>query len=109
VRRFNELLPELDRAGVDVIGASVDTAEENAAFREAEGLGYELVSDPTRELVEELGLGIDIEEYGRRSARCTYLLEPDGTILRIWQVGRGDAILDHPGEVLDAVRELAPA
>ena len=92
-----------------MIGASVDTDEQNAAFREAEGLGYELVSDPGRELAEELGLVIDIEGYGLRSARYTYLLEPDGTILRIWKVGRGDAILEHPGEVLEAVRELAAA
>ena len=107
MRRFNELLPELDRAGVDVIGASVDTSEQNAAFREAEGLDYDLVSDPTAELADELGLVIDIEDYGLRSARYTYLLEPDGTILRIWQVGRGDAILEHPGQVLEAVHELA--
>ena len=92
-----------------MIGASVDTGDQNAAFREAEGLDYELVSDPTRELVDELGLVIDIEGHGPRSARYTYLLEPDGTILRIWKVGRGDAIVEHPGEVLEAVRELAAA
>ena len=84
-----------------MIGASVDTGDQNAAFREAEGLDYELVY--------ELGLVIDIEGHGPRSARYTYLLEPDGTILRIWKVGRGDAIVEHPGEVLEAVRELAAA
>jgi peroxiredoxin Q/BCP len=107
VRRFNELLPELDRAGVDVIGASVDTIEDNAAFREAEGLGYELVSDTGAELSDELGIANEIEGYGVRSARYTYLLEPDGTIVRIWKVGGGDAIVEHPGEVLETARALA--
>ena len=105
VRRFNELLPEFDRAGVDVIGASMDTSERNGAFAEAEGLAYDLDSDPTAELTDELGIVIDIENYGLRSARYTYLLEADGTILRIWQVGGGDAIDAHPDEVLEAVSD----
>lgn len=83
-----------------MIGASVDTSELNAEFAEREELAYELVSDPTRELADELGLLTD----AGTAARTSYLLAPDGTILRLWQVGRGDAIDAHPGEVLDAVR-----
>jgi len=88
-----------------VLGASVDSSEVNAEFREQEGLEYSLFSDPTRELAGELGL---LTEKGN-AARTTYLLDPDGTILRIWQVGGGDAIDAHPDEVLEAVRELAAA
>ena len=55
----------------------------------------------------ELGL---IEEMGEdrvlRTARYTYLLEPDGTIVKIWQVGKGELIDVHPDEVLDFAQKL---
>jgi peroxiredoxin len=85
-----------------VIGASVDTSELNAEFAAKEELAYELVSDPTRELADELGLLTGAEPPV--AARTSYLLAPDGAILRIWEVGGGDAIDAHPGEVLQAVR-----
>jgi peroxiredoxin Q/BCP len=101
------LLGEFDGAGVDVIGASIDPEELNAEFREKEQLEYGLVSDTTHELANQLGL---IEEMGEnrvlRAARYTYLLEPDGTIVEIWQVGKGELIDTHPDEVLDFVRKL---
>jgi peroxiredoxin len=91
---------------VEILGASVDEPEYNAEFKDAEALRYDLVSDPGKELAEELGLLKDVGDHGLRTARFTYLLEPDGTILRIWEVGPGDAIEAHPGEVLEVVRGL---
>ena len=87
-----------------MIGASVDAKGDNARFREEEGFAYAIVSDPTRELARELGLLREIEGYGLRARRFTYLLGADGTIERIWKVGGGDAIDAHPGEVLEALR-----
>jgi peroxiredoxin Q/BCP len=93
-----------------VIGASLDPEELNAEFREKEELEYDLVSDTTHELGNELGL---VEEMGDnkvlRAARTTYLLEPDGTILKIWQVGRGELIDAHPDEVLAFVHGFRAA
>ena len=93
-----------------MIGASLDPEELNAEFREKEELEYELVSDTTHVLGNELGL---VEEMGEaktlRAARTTYLLEPDGTILKLWQVGRGDLIDVHPDEVLAFVHGLRAA
>jgi peroxiredoxin len=93
-----------------VIGASLDPEELNAEFRAKEELEYDLVSDPMHELGDELGL---VQEPGDdnvlRARRITYLLEPDGTILKIWQVGRGDLIDVHPDEVLAFVHGLRPA
>jgi peroxiredoxin Q/BCP len=109
VRRFNELLGDFGRAGVEVVGASVDEPGLNASFCDAESLGYELVSDPGKELADELGLLTETGDHGLRTARYTYLLDPDGTILRIWEVGSGDAIDVHPDEVLEAVRQAGDA
>ncbi len=89
-----------------MIGASLDPEELNAEFREQEELEYELVSDTTHALGNELGL---VEEKTQRAARTTYLLESDGTILKLWQVGRGDLIDVHPDEVLAFVHGLRAA
>jgi peroxiredoxin Q/BCP len=108
VRRFDALLDDFDRAGVDVLGASVDEPEYNAEFCDAEGLRYDLVSDPGGELAGELGILQDLSEHGHglRARRVTYLVEPDGTILKLWVVGAGDAIDAHPDEVLELVLAL---
>jgi peroxiredoxin len=89
-----------------VIGASLDPEALNAEFREKEELDFDLVSDPTHELGDELGLVKVGDDEVSRAARITYLLEPDGTILKIWEVGRGDLIDVHPDEVLAFVHGL---
>ena len=90
-----------------MIGASLDREELNAEFRAKEKLGFDLVSDPTHELGEALGI---VEATGEsrtlRAARYTYLLEPDGAIIEIWRVGPGELIDRHPDEVLEAARRL---
>jgi peroxiredoxin Q/BCP len=106
VRRYNELVDDFDRSGVDVVGASVDEADVNARFCDAEGLRYELVSDPSKALADELGLVEEIGNHGLRTARVTYLIEPGGTILQIWTVTSYEAIHAHPEEVLATVRQL---
>jgi peroxiredoxin Q/BCP len=107
VRRYNDLVDDFDRAGADILGASVDVADLNARFCDAEGLRYQLISDPGKELAQELGLLEEIGEYGMRTARVTYLIEANGTILQIWRVARGvDAIDVHPDTVLERVRRL---
>ena len=88
------------------MAASVDEPDLNAEFRSTEGLRYDLISDPDRELAKDLGLLMDAGDYGLRTARVTYLLDPDGTIVRIWEVGPGDAIDVHPDEVLETVQRL---
>jgi len=108
-RRFDDLLVDFDRVGVDILGAGVDEPDLNASFCEAESLGYELVSDPGKELAEELGLLKETGDHGIRTARYSYLLDPDGTILRIWNVGTGDANDAHPDEVLEAVQQAGEA
>jgi peroxiredoxin len=73
-------------------------------FQAKEELPYALVSDPSRDLTGKLGILMDGAERGLIATRVTYLLNRDGMIVRIWEVGAGDAIDVHPDEVLAAVR-----
>ena len=75
-------------------------------FRLKNQLRFEVVSDPTRELITELGIVRESESRGRIAQRVTYLLDPDGTIAKVWEVEDIDA---HPGEVLEEVRTYVRA
>ena len=48
---FQGALPELTKAGFQVIGISPDTPEKLARFRDTEELDYGLLSDPGREAI----------------------------------------------------------
>ena len=78
----------------------------NAEFRAKEGLRFELVSDPSRRLITELGIVRESEQRGQIARRVTYLLDPDGTIVKVWEV---EDIDDHPVEVLAEVRTYVRA
>jgi peroxiredoxin len=84
----------------------VDEEARNREFAAREHLRFRLLSD-SRELAAELGILEEIEGYGSLAARVTYLLDPDGTVLRFWRVGPGEAVDRHPDEVLAAARALA--
>ena len=102
--RFNERYDAFREAGVEVIGVSVDPDEANRCFAEDEGLRFPLVSDPTQELTQELGLLKDYGEYGMLARRVTFLLDRDGVVRHIWPV---NDVESHADEVLAAAKELA--
>jgi peroxiredoxin len=64
------------------------------------------VSDVSRRLTSKLGILKDGADRGMIATRVTYLLDGDGTILRFWEVGTGDAVEAHPDVVLAAVRAM---
>jgi len=75
----------------------------NAEFRAKEGLRFELVSDPSRRLITDLGIVRESEERGQIARRVTYLVDADGTIRQVWEVGPDD--LDgHADAVLASIR-----
>jgi peroxiredoxin len=76
----------------------------NAEFRAKEDLRFELVSDPSRRLITELGIVRESEQRGQIARRVTYLLDADGTIRQVWELGPDD-IDTHADAVLAAIRD----
>jgi len=70
--RFNELLDEFKRCGVEVYGVSTDPPERNRRFAEKLSLRFKLLSDPQGELASRLG----ILRGGKRPSaeRVTYII-----------------------------------
>lgn len=105
--RFSELMPELEKLGVAVVGISPDTVRDHCAFRDKYGLGVTLAADPTRQVVEAYGLWQPKKTFGREYVglvRTSFLVAADGRISHVWEVKR---IKGHAEEVLEAARQQA--
>ncbi len=80
---FRDSLTELDGAGFAVLGISPDSPEKLAAFRDAEGLTFPLLSDPDRSVMTAWGAYGEKKNYGRTVQgviRSTFVVNPDGKI-----------------------------
>ena len=88
-----------------MVGASFDPPEENKAFADAHGFGYRLLSDVDHSTGRIYGVerGPD-EPYPDYPKRITFLIAPDGTVAKVYEVTDPSA---HPGTVLDDVRSMA--
>jgi len=100
---------ELGAAGVQIVGASYNTADENGDFSEAKSLRFPLLSDPQKvagaayEVIREPGAPFEAKPY-----RYTYLIDPAGTI--VYAEDASEYPLGGYGEhVLEIVAELQTA
>jgi thioredoxin-dependent peroxiredoxin len=80
---FTGMLPELGAAGVAVLGISPDPPAKLAKFRDQEGLGFPLLSDPDRKVLEAYGAYGEKTMYGKKTVgviRSTFIIDTDGKI-----------------------------
>ncbi len=97
---FSAAKPELDVAGVTVIGVSPDLPAKLAAFTAKSGLDVTLLSDPDRTVLQAYGAYGEKQNYGRTVLgviRSTFVIGPDGTIEKAW---RNVKATGHVGRVL---------
>jgi peroxiredoxin Q/BCP len=104
-KEFSALAGEFESAGLALLGISKDTPEKHAKFAAKHGLACSLASDSQGQgLAEALGIWVEKTVYGRTfmgMERTTYLVGPDGRIVRVW---RKVKVAGHAREVLDAAR-----
>lgn len=76
---YQEVLDEIEAAGAQLVGISVDSAFCHAAFREARGLSFPLLSDfhPKGEVSRRYGAYIESRGHDNRSL---VLVDEDGTV-----------------------------
>lgn len=80
---FRDNLAELNGSGIEVLGVSPDKPAKLAKFREAEGLTFPLLSDPTKETLLAWGAFGEKTMYGKTVTgviRSTFLVDEEGTI-----------------------------
>ena len=102
---FTALKPEFEAAGVRLLGISKDSPQKHRNFIAKHDLTVALATDAQdRGLSDTLGIWTEKQNYGRTymgMVRTTYLLGPDGIILRVWPKVR---VKGHVAEVLEAAR-----
>ncbi len=108
-RDFSRLKADFDDIGVDIMGISPDGSKSKERFRAKHGVTVDLLSDETRQTVEDYGVWTKKSMYGREYMgveRTTFLIDPAGRIVRIWRKVR---VLGHAEELLAAARTLRDA
>jgi peroxiredoxin Q/BCP len=81
---FTGALDSLQDAGYTVVGISPDAPKRLAAFREQEGLGIVLLSDPDRSVLRAWGAFGDKKLYGRvveGVIRSTVVVDREGRVV----------------------------
>ena len=89
---FSEGMTSLKSSGVSVLGISVDSPFSNAAFAEANGISFPLLSDVHREAVDDYGVSLgDFVISGYTVAqRSVFVIEADGRVGYSW-------VAENPG------------
>lgn len=80
---FRDSLAPLQAAGYAVVGVSRDEPAKLRAFRERDGLTYELLSDPDHAVHEAYGAWGEKTNYGKKVEgviRSTFVIDADGTV-----------------------------
>jgi peroxiredoxin Q/BCP len=81
---FRDSLSSLQAAGYDVIGLSPDKPAKLAKFREAEGLTFPLLSDPSKEVLTAYGAYGEKQLYGKTVVgviRSTFVIDEEGRVV----------------------------
>jgi thioredoxin-dependent peroxiredoxin len=102
---FTALKPEFDKLGAGVFGVSPDSVKAHAKFRDKHALKIALLADAEKAAIEAYGVWTEKKLYGRAYMgveRSTFLIGPDGTILKSW---RGVKVPGHAAEVLAALKK----
>lgn len=104
---FTALKGEFDKAGVELLGVSKDSAKKHQNFITKHDLKTPLASDAeTGGLSDTLGIWTEKKMYGKTfmgMVRTTYLVDIDGTIAQVWNKVK---VKGHAEEVLSAAKAL---
>jgi len=103
---FTALSADFAAAGAAIIGASKDKPAKHDKFIAKHELNVDLVSDEEGILMENYGVWVEKNMYGRKYMgieRATFLIDSVGTIQQIWRKVR---VKGHAEAVLEAVKAL---
>jgi peroxiredoxin Q/BCP len=86
-----------------IVGVSVDTVDSHQQFCTKENLTFKLLADEKKEVVNQYGSVQTLGKLGDVAARNTFLVDPQGTIRKVFLKVDPNP---HSKEVLEALAEL---
>ncbi|GAB4327124.1 MAG: thioredoxin-dependent thiol peroxidase [Dehalococcoidia bacterium] len=106
---FRDHFAALQDEGAVVLGVSTDSAASHRRFREQHQLPFPLLVDEGARVASAYGAWGEKTLYGNTTigmTRSTFIIGPDGTLLKVWKRARADG---HGEAVLKALRDLKTA
>src|SRR6056297_1053768 len=103
---FNALKDSFAASDAVILGMSPDPLKKHEKFKEKYELGFPLVADEEKGVLEAYGVWVEKSMYGRKYMgveRTTFLIDREGRIARIWPKVK---VPGHAEEVLAAVESL---
>lgn len=101
-QRFEQALPEFERAGAVVVGVSTDTEASQAKFRDQCRLSFPLLPDGDKAISRAYGVLGGLTGLLGVAARQTFLIDPRGTLVHHWKTVNPAS---HAAEVLRVLHE----
>ena len=98
---FSERYPQIIEKGAVVLGVSKDSVASHKKFEEKYGLGFTLLSDPERKVIEAYDVWKEKKLYGKVSmgvVRSTYVIDENGVIEKVFEKAKPDT---NAQEILD--------
>lgn len=84
-QRFEQALPEFERAQARVIGVSTDTEASQARFRDQCGLSFPLLPDGDKAICRAYGVLGGLTGLLGVAGRQTFLIDPQGVLAHHWK------------------------
>jgi peroxiredoxin Q/BCP len=98
---FQRDLPKYQAANAVVLGVSLDTVESHKTWCTKDGFSFKMLADPEHKVVDLYGVPMKDYNGMHFAARDTFLISPDGKVVKEWQVSD---IKNHSDEVLAAIQ-----
>jgi peroxiredoxin Q/BCP len=89
-----------DALNAVVLGVSLDSVKSHQTFCTKDSLSFKLLADPDHKVVDAYGVPVSFSPIGKLAQRDTFLISPEGKIVKFWQV---KDIKAHSDEVLAAI------
>lgn len=106
---FTAALPEFKKEGAIILGISPDSEKSHGNFAQRHALKVELLSDPEHRVLEAYGVWRQKKMAGREYrgvVRTTFLVNPKGTVEKIWEKVK---VKNHVEEVRQTLCALRPS
>jgi len=103
---FTSKIDEFKKLNAEVIGVSPDSMKSHKKFIEKHGLKITLLSDTEHKVLEMYGAWGLKKRYGREYygvIRSTFLIDPEGKIIKIW---KNVKVKGHVDDVLEALKQV---
>ena len=82
---LNDHLDELQSAGYKVLGISADSVKKQKNFHTKNNLGYDLIADEKRDIIEKFGVWQEKKTFGKTYfgiIRTTFIFDENGICIR---------------------------